>query len=111
MRSFALSFVAFAAVLPVIGAGVGQPNYYGPIDPRGFPQPDVIYPQPMIVQPPPAGTIRQPMYLRVPEGHTKNWPKHCAKYRACAEPVYFVAERWYDEVYAPRFDPGRRSRR
>jgi hypothetical protein len=39
----------------------------------------------------------QPVYLWVPPGHRKNWSKHCHEYRACAAPVYFVQDGWYDQ--------------
>ena len=45
----------------------------------------------------------QPVYLRVPPGHRKNWSKHCRKYGACGQPVLFVQDRWYSDVYAPRY--------
>ena len=35
---------------------------------------------------------RSPIYLYVPPGHAKNWGKHCARYNACSQPVYFVQE-------------------
>ncbi len=45
----------------------------------------------------------EPVYLRVPPGHRKNWGKHCRKYGACGQPVLFVQDRWYSDVYAPRY--------
>jgi hypothetical protein len=41
--------------------------------------------------------------LRVPPGHAKHWSKHCHKYGACGQPVYFVEESWYNDVYAPYY--------
>jgi len=63
----------------------------------------VDYQQPVIVQPPPVAVAveRPPIYLRVPPGHAKHWKKHCREYNACGERVYFVQERWYNEVYVP----------
>ena len=47
----------------------------------------------------------EPVYMRVPPGHQKNWAKHCAKYNACGVPVYFVREDWYQERYErPQYD-------
>jgi hypothetical protein len=40
---------------------------------------------------------------RVPPGHAKHWNKHCRKYNACGQPVYFVQDRWYQQVYVPRY--------
>ena len=52
-----------------------------------------------MVQPMPMGMAPQPIYLRVPPGHRKNWRKHCRRYGACGQPVYFVQERWYNDYY------------
>jgi hypothetical protein len=35
--------------------------------------------------------------------HVRDWRKHCAKYQACGQPVYFVQETWYHDVYLPRY--------
>jgi hypothetical protein len=56
-----------------------------------------------VIQPLPVGVVRQPIYLHVPPGHAKDWRKHCSKYNACGQPVYFVQENWYNEVYVPRY--------
>jgi hypothetical protein len=42
----------------------------------------------------------------VPPGHAKHWHKHCGYYGACARPVYFVQEGWYQQHYAVRHDHG-----
>jgi hypothetical protein len=47
--------------------------------------------------------LGQPVYLRVPPGHAKNWAKHCARYGACGRPVYFVSDDWYENIYVPRY--------
>ena len=49
--------------------------------------------------PPRVAVVQQPVYLYVPPGHQKNWAKHCARYSACGQPVYFVQERWVAERY------------
>ena len=69
----------------------------------GAPPPLVIYPQPVIIQHAPPGVVLQPVYLRVPPGHAKNWKKHCRHYNACGQPVYFVQDKWYNEVYVPDY--------
>jgi hypothetical protein len=46
----------------------------------------------------------QPIYLHVPPGHAKDWKKHCQKYGACARPVYFVKDDWYNTVYVPHYE-------
>jgi len=35
----------------------------------------------------------------VPPEHAKNWRKHCQKYNACDQRVYFIEETWYNKVY------------
>ena len=51
----------------------------------------------------PAGVVVQPIYLHVPPGHAKKWHKHCHKYHACDQPVFFVQDVWYNEEYVPRY--------
>ena len=84
-----------------VSVSVGQPGFYGRIDIGAFPPPVLVYPEPVVVQPVPVGVVRPPIYLHVPSGHAKNWRKHCKKYDACGYPVYFVQDRWYNEVYVP----------
>ncbi|HKP66006.1 MAG TPA: glycine zipper 2TM domain-containing protein [Casimicrobiaceae bacterium] len=98
----AMSASAMAADVDV-SIRVGQPNFYGRIDVGDVARPQVVYAQPIIAQPPPSGVVVQPIYLRVPPGHAKHWNKHCQRYNACGQPVYFVQERWYNNVYAPRY--------
>jgi hypothetical protein len=96
----------------VVIGGVIQPGVYGRVE-VGTRPPPVVYPQPVIitqpvivqapvvVQPPvivqqpvvvqsPAVVSQSPIYLHVPPGHSKHWHKHCNKYNACNQPVYFV---------------------
>ena len=81
---------------------VGQPNFYGRIDIGGYGPPPVIYEEPIIVRRP-ARLIEEPLYLRVPPGHAKNWSKHCGRYNACGRRVLFVRDDWYLNDYAPRY--------
>lgn len=97
-----LQTTAFAADVGV-SISVSEPGFYGRIDLGRAPAPVLIYPQPVIIEQRPL-TVRQPIYLRVPPGHEKNWGKHCRRYNACGQPVYFVQDSWYREVYAPRVD-------
>jgi hypothetical protein len=90
-----------------VSVSIGQPGFYGTIDIGNVPRPQVIYAEPVVIQPVPIAVVRRPVYLHVPPGHAKNWSKHCGKYNACAQPVYFVQERWYNEVYVPRYRAGR----
>jgi hypothetical protein len=106
---FSLAVMMAAVTGPVIAADVGvsvqvgEPGFYGRIEIGNFPQPQVIYRQPVIIQPVPVGVVHPPIYLRVPPGHAKHWRKHCQEYNACGEPVYFVQDRWYNEDYVPRY--------
>jgi hypothetical protein len=93
------AFVADASV----SVQIGQPGFYGSIDIGGFSQPQLIYPQPVVIQPVPVGVVREPIYLHVPPGQEKNWGKHCRKYNACGQPVYFVQNSWYNQEYVPRY--------
>ncbi len=108
MKKFAaLALVALAAVCgPVlaqtsvgVSIGINQPGVYGRINIGNYPQPVLVAPQPVIIVPAPVAVHRQPIYLYVPPGHQKNWGKHCARYNACGQPVYFVQEQWVRERY------------
>lgn len=85
-----------------VSISIGQPGFYGQIDIGDYPQPQVIYRQPRIIE---LGIPedRPPVYLRVPPGHAKNWGKHCRKYNACGERVFFVRDSWYQREYAPQY--------
>lgn len=102
----AASLLAFSSVCAAQDVGVsiniGQPGFYGRIDIGNTAPPPVIYREPIIVQRP-AHYSAEPLYLRVPPGHAKKWSKHCAAYRACGRPVYFVQDNWYLNEYAPRY--------
>lgn len=102
IKTFAsLALVLLSSVVHATDVGVsvqiGQPGFYGRIDIGNAPPP-VVLSQPVWVQRQPVRV--QPVYLRVPPGHQKHWSKHCARYNACATPVYFVREDWYQERYA-----------
>ena len=92
---------AFAADVNV-AVTIGQPGYYGRIEIGNYPPPLVINRQPIIIMQAPV-PVQQPLYLRVPPGHQKKWSKHCDRYNACGQPVYFVQNGWYNNVYAPRY--------
>lgn len=100
---FASASSAFAADVGV-SISVGQPGFYGQIDigDYPYPQPRVIYREPIIVHRH-VVDVYEPMYLRVPPGHYKNWKRYCNRYHACGRPVYFVQDRWYRDDFAPRY--------
>ncbi|CAN7439141.1 hypothetical protein [Massilia sp. LjRoot122] len=99
----ALAAASFPALAQTnVSISVGQPGFYGRLDIGDFGPPPVYVAQPIIVER--YERVRaQPVYLRVPPGHRKNWSKHCRKYGACGQPVLFVQDRWYSDVYAPRY--------
>ena len=122
MKRFLIATVVAAATAtattittPVLAADVGvsvsigQPGFYGRLDIGGYPQPQVIYRQPIAIERVPKD--RPPIYLRVPPGHAKNWSKHCREYNACGEQVFFVQDNWYNREYVPRYQEHHRDRR
>lgn len=107
MKRFLFLAALAVAAVPAFAADIGgsiyvnQPGLYGRIDIGNFPRPQVIYQQPVLIQQ--VLVAPQPIYLHVPPGHAKNWRKHCARYNACGQPVYFVQENWYENVYVPEY--------
>jgi hypothetical protein len=101
----ALSIASVSAMAQDVGVSIriGDPNFYGRIDIGNAPRPQVIYTQPVIIRRPAVTVVEQPVYLRVPPGHAKNWGKHCYRYDACGRRVYFVQDNWYSNVYAPHY--------
>jgi hypothetical protein len=106
MKRFLL-LAAMAAVsapaLAGVSVNIGEPGFYGRIDIGNFPQPRLVYPEPVVIQRVPVGVVREPIYVHVPAGHEKNWRKHCRHYNACGQPVYFVHDDWYNREYVPRY--------
>ncbi len=80
-----------------VSVGIYQPGVYGRIEIGSRPPPPVILPQPVVIVPGPVAVQRRPVYLYVPPGHQKKWDKHCHRYAACGQPVYFVQESWVVE--------------
>ena len=109
MIATALSASVITPAMADVGVSVtvGQPGFYGRIDIGGYPQPRVIYTQPRVIYR--EAIRREPIYLRVPPGHAKNWRKHCQQYNACQERVYFVQDSWYQQEYAPRYQEQHRT--
>lgn len=89
-----------------VSVSVQQPGVYGRIDIGNMPPPPVVYAKPVIIAQPAVVVPAQPVYLYVPPGHQKKWSKHCHRYNACGQPVYFVKESWVRERYE-REHPGR----
>ncbi len=93
---------SFAQTSVGVSIGIHQPGVYGRIDIGNFPAPRVIYAQPVVIVQAPMAEFRRPIYLYVPPGHQKDWRKHCGRYNACGQPVYFVQEDWIRERYDAR---------
>jgi len=93
MAVAAITTPALAADVGV-SVSIGQPGFYGRLDIGGYPQPRVLYRQPRVIER--SYEEREPIYLRVPPGHARNWGKHCREYNACGERVYFVQDNWYN---------------
>lgn len=92
-----LSYGADIDVRVIVSSEV-RPGVYGRVEFGGAPPPPLVYAKPVvIVQQAPSRQI-QPIYLHVPPGHAKKWNKHCHKYNACGQPVYFVKS----EEYKPK---------
>lgn len=109
MKKIAVLVLGLCALVPTfaqtsvgVSIGINQPGVYGRINIGDFPPPRLIYPQPVVIMQSPVAVQQQPIYLYVPPGHQKNWAKHCARYNACGQPVYFVQEDWVRERYEER---------
>lgn len=103
-----MSFVTVEAIAADVGVSisVGEPGFYGRIEiGTAYPQPQLIYREPIVIRRAPV--VEQPIYLHVPPGQAKKWSKHCHKYNACGQPVYFVQDSWYNNVYVPRYSENR----
>lgn len=110
LASLALALAALPALAQTsvgVSIGIHQPGVYGRIDIGNFPPPPVIYPQPVVIAPTPVAVYQRPVYLYVPPGHQKDWRKHCYRYAACGQPVYFVQEQWVVERWDERRGRGR----
>jgi hypothetical protein len=103
---------AAQAATPFVNATVEgslAPGVYGRIDIGNAPPPPLIFAQPVIIQRAPVYVQQPPLYLHVPPGHSKNWSKHCGRYNACGQPVYFVNVRGDGDFERRRFDDERRG--
>ena len=110
MRYFLLVASILIISIPVsandlgVSISIGQPGFYGQINLGShYPRPQLIYSNPVLITPPSVGIQQQPIYLYVPPGHAKKWSKHCYRYNACNQPVYFIQENWYNDVYVPYY--------
>lgn len=118
MKRFLIAASVVAATLSIpalaadvgVSVSIGQPGFYGRIDigDYPYPQPQVIYRQPRVIER--VYIDREPIYMRVPLSHARNWRNYCHQYSACGERVYFVQDNWYNHEYAPRYQEQHRDR-
>ncbi|MEH6436023.1 hypothetical protein [Massilia sp. DD77] len=107
MKHLIFGAAMLAAALPAmaqtsVSVSIGQPGFYGRIDIGDYARPQVVYAQPVIIEER-RHYRAEPVYLRVPPGHRKNWKKHCRRYGACGQRVMFVRDEWYNQVVVPRY--------
>ena len=93
---------AFAADVGV-SITIGEPGFYGQLDLGNYGRPAVLYARPIVIIRSRYGASQEPLYLRVPPGHSRDWKRYCARYDACGRPVYFVRNDWYINEYSPRY--------
>ena len=100
-----LATVDFTALAADVGVSIniGEPGFYGQITLGNAPPPQLMYQQPVIIEQVRGAPAPPPIYLHVPPGHAKHWNKHCRQYAACGRPVYFVQDRWNNDVYVPNY--------
>lgn len=79
---------------------IGDPGFFGLIDNRGYAAPPVYVRRPVVIER--VRYYQDPVYLRVPPRHRRNWGSYCRRYEACGVPVLFVRDDWYRDTYAPR---------
>ncbi|MDH5539920.1 MAG: hypothetical protein OEY03_11005 [Rhizobacter sp.] len=87
----------------IVVDGQIRPGLYGRVEIGGLLPPPLLFPQPVVIVQPPRPVPRSPIYLHVPPGHAKNWGKHCHRYSACGQPVYFVKSREYEPDYGRHY--------
>lgn len=88
---------AWAETSVGVSVSVNEPGFYGRIEIGDRPAPRVVYTQPVVIVPSRVAVYQRPIYMHVPPGHQKNWSKHCGRYAACGQPVYFVRDDWVQE--------------
>jgi hypothetical protein len=108
LRSLFLGAALVAAAFPSfaqtnVSINIGQPGFYGRIDLGDFNQRPVVYTQQPIIVREVRSVRSEPVYLRVPPGHRRNWSRYCGRYDACGRPVMFVRDDWYTNTYAPHY--------
>lgn len=81
-------------------SGEIAPGVYGRVDISNRPSPPpLVFAQPVVIVKQRHTATMSPIYLHVPPGHARNWSKHCKRYNACNQPVYFVKSAEYEPGY------------
>jgi hypothetical protein len=116
MKHLLFSLAAVTAItVPALAADVGvsltigQPGFYGQLELGDVGRPELMYERPVTIRRGPHGARLEPVYVRVPRSHAKNWRTYCARYGACDHPTYFVKDNWYNNVYAPHYRDSHRQ--
>ncbi len=99
--ALAVGVIGSAAAQPSVGVSIGinQPGIYGRINIGDLPGQALVLPEPVMISPPRYAVERRPIYLYVPPQHQQDWRRHCGRYSACGQPVYFVQDRWVRDRY------------
>ena len=109
LATVALSAAAADVNVQIILPGDVRPGHYGRVDLGPAPPPPLVFEKPVIIRKVKAPP--EPIYLHVPPGHAKNWSKHCKRYGACGQPVYFVKSSEYDKPKkAPKSKPQKKEK-
>ena len=85
-----LASPAWGAYVNTTAGGSLRPGVYGRIEIGRAPPPPLIYNRPVVASRTIPAPGVKPVYLYVPPGQVRKWPKYCGKYQACSVPVYFV---------------------
>ena len=86
----AAALPAAAGYLNTTTGGPMRPGVYGRIEIGRSAPPPLIYSRPVVASRALLAGNVKPVYLYVPPGQVRKWERHCAKYKACDLPVYFV---------------------
>ena len=86
-----------------LSVNIGAPGFFGRIELGSAPPPELVFAAPVLVERREHWAPPAPIYLHVPPGHERHWSRHCREYDACGVPVFFVRDRWYNDVYVPHY--------
>jgi len=56
-----------------VSVNIGEPEFFGQIEIGNTAPPPVVYANPVVIQAPVGVVVGEPLYLRVPEEHHRNW--------------------------------------